>query len=79
MRQLPLLIILSCAACTAEPDARQRALAEVIESKVKLPPGAGGLQCYARHYALVQGEELGLPKMELVQGHFVRMGKPGVY
>ena len=55
-----------------------------LESKVALLPGAGKLQCYERHYAILKGQELadwGLqkPGRMLLVGHYFRSDKPGIY
>ncbi len=70
------------------------ALISKVESIVSLPQGAGRLQCYARHYALLQGKEIadwwGIEETKMagrkllvgrymVMDGYLRNEKPGVF
>ena len=87
MRMLFPSLCLIVASCNQAPSA-ERALVDYAEQNVVLPEGAGSLQCYERHYAMLDGEELrryfpdvASPPQRVLVGTYIRgeRTKPGVY
>jgi hypothetical protein len=83
-RFLLLITALCAVACSNAPTREQQAVIADVESKVSLPPGGGKLSCYARHYTILQGQELvdwGLnkPGRKLLMGYYLPSNKPGVF
>jgi hypothetical protein len=69
-------------ACSVQPNDAERAWIEDLETKAALPPGAGKLACYERHYAPIKLSELtgvsGSDDRLLMQGRYMLGGHTGV-
>lgn len=80
---LALILCGFLAACSAQPSDIQRTWIQDLELKVVLPPGAGKLACYERHYTSIKLSELaGQPIRKdrlLIEGVFVLGGRPGTH
>ncbi len=83
---IPCLCVIA-ASCNQVPP-EQEALVNYVERRVELPKGAGNLQCYERHYALLGRETLkryfeGVadPPPRVLIGKYIRGQdrQPGVY
>jgi hypothetical protein len=83
---LYLLVCTALWACSIEPTREHEKIIAAAEQSVKLPPGSGGLRCYERHYALLEGPDatryfggVNVPGGQLLVAEYVRGVKPGVY
>lgn len=89
LRTSAALVTLFCFGCTVQPSADEKTLISKVERIVRLPKGAGELNCYARHYALLQSKALddymgfpvqGLPGRKVLVGVYRRGDdEPGVH